>query len=93
MPGPSLTADRAGEAGGRGRAAPRHDACAARFRRPTAANLYNTGPTRVALAHATLEDAVFAAYDWRPDLSDEQTLEKLLALNLERAQAEDGQAP
>jgi hypothetical protein len=30
-------------------------------------------------------EAVFAAYNWPSDLSDEQILEKLLALNLERA--------
>jgi hypothetical protein len=28
---------------------------------------------------------VFAAYGWRSDLSDEEILEKLLALNLERS--------
>ena len=28
--------------------------------------------------------AVFAAYGWKSDLSDEEILEKLLALNLER---------
>jgi hypothetical protein len=32
-----------------------------------------------------LEDAVFAAYAWPPDLSDEEILERLLALNLERS--------
>jgi hypothetical protein len=34
--------------------------------------------------HKCLDDAVFAAYGWSPDLSDEEILEKLLALNLER---------
>ena len=29
-----------------------------------------------------------AAYDWPADLSDDQVLERLLALNLERAAAE-----
>lgn len=32
-----------------------------------------------------LDQAVFAAYGWKSDLSDEEILEKLLALNLERA--------
>jgi hypothetical protein len=32
-----------------------------------------------------LDEAVFAAYGWKSDLSDEKILEKLLALNLERA--------
>jgi hypothetical protein len=37
------------------------------------------------LAHKRLDEAVFAAYGWKSDLSDEEVLEKLLALNLERA--------
>ena len=32
-----------------------------------------------------LDEAVFAAYGWKSDLSDEEILEKLLALNLERS--------
>jgi hypothetical protein len=32
-----------------------------------------------------LEDAVFAAYGWPSALSDEEILERLLALNLERS--------
>jgi hypothetical protein len=31
---------------------------------------------------------VFAAYGWSPDMSDDELLAKLLALNLERAAAE-----
>jgi hypothetical protein len=31
------------------------------------------------------DKAVFAAYDWPDDLSDEEILERLLVLNLERA--------
>jgi hypothetical protein len=31
---------------------------------------------------------VFAAYGWSPSLSDEELLERLLALNLERAEEE-----
>jgi very-short-patch-repair endonuclease/type II restriction/modification system DNA methylase subunit YeeA len=51
----------------------------------TLTNLYNTRPTWLQLAHQKLDAAVFAAYGWPPDLSDEQILERLLALNLERA--------
>ena len=40
---------------------------------------------RRSLAHKRLDEAVFATYGWKPDLSDEEILEKLLALNLERA--------
>jgi hypothetical protein len=37
------------------------------------------------LAHKKPNSAVFAACGWPDDLSDEQILERLLALNLERA--------
>jgi len=36
--------------------------------------------------HKKLDQAVFAAYGCKSDLSDEEILEKLLALNLERSQ-------
>ena len=49
-------------------------------------NLYNARPTWLDLAHKRLDEAVFAAYGWKSDLSDEEILEKLLALNLERAE-------
>ena len=48
-------------------------------------SLYNERPTWLALAHDTLDAAVFAAYGWDPAIADEQLLEALLALNLERA--------
>jgi type II restriction/modification system DNA methylase subunit YeeA len=51
----------------------------------TLTNLYNARPTWLHLAHKRLDQAVFAAYAWKSDLSDEEILEKLLALNLERA--------
>jgi hypothetical protein len=51
-------------------------------------NLYNERPTWLDLAHRRLDAAVFAAYNWDPALTDDQLLEKLLALNLERAAAE-----
>ena len=44
-----------------------------------------------ATAVVWLEDAVAAAYGWPADLSDEQVLERLLALNLERYE-EEGEA-
>jgi len=34
-------------------------------------------------------EAIFAAYGWRSDLSDEEISEKLLALNLERSKRLD----
>ena len=45
---------------------------------------YNERPTWLELAHKRLDEAVFAAYGWKPDLSDQEILEKLLFLNLER---------
>lgn len=51
----------------------------------TLTNLYNQRPTWLDLAHKKLDEAVFAAYGWRSDMTDEELLEKLLALNLERS--------
>jgi hypothetical protein len=51
----------------------------------TLTNLYNQRLTWLELAHQKLDRAVFAAYGWKSDLSDEEILEKLLALNLERS--------
>jgi hypothetical protein len=50
----------------------------------TLSNLYNARPTWLDLAHKRLDEAVFAAYGWKHDLPDEEILEKLLSLNLER---------
>lgn len=51
----------------------------------TLTNLYNQRPTWLDLAHQRLDKAVFAAYGWEDNLTDEQILEKLLSLNLERS--------
>jgi hypothetical protein len=63
--------------------------CAARLKARTLTNLYNERPAWLDLAHKKLDAAVFAAYGWPPSLSDEEILERLLALNLERAK-QDG---
>ena len=39
-------------------------------------------------AHRTLDEAVFAAYDWPPNLTTQQVLARLLALNHLRAAAQ-----
>lgn len=52
---------------------------------PTLTNLYNQRPTWLDNAHQKLDAAVFAAYGWPNDLSDDDILARLLALNLERA--------
>ena len=51
----------------------------------TLTNLYNKRPAWLADAHRKLDEAVFAAYGWPPALTDPEILERLLALNHERA--------
>ena len=58
------------------------------LRRRTLTNLYNEYPTWLRNAHEKLDAAVADAYGWQPDLTDEEILDRLLALNLERAAAE-----
>ena len=55
------------------------------LKKRTLTNLYNQRPTWLDLAHRKLDDAVLDAYGWPHDLGDEDILERLLALNLERA--------
>jgi len=57
------------------------------LKKRTLTNLYNQRPTWLDLAHRKLDEAVLDAYGWPHDLSDEEILERLLALNLERAAA------
>lgn len=51
----------------------------------TLTKLYNERPAWLANAHRDLDHAVAAAYGWPTDLSDEEILERLFALNQERA--------
>ena len=67
---------------------PRDAECAARLKKRTLTNLYNERPVWLDLAHKKLDAAVATAYGWPADLADEQILECLLALNLERAAEE-----
>ena len=67
---------------------PRDADCAAKLKTRTLTNLYNERPAWLDLAHKKLDAAVAAAYRWPADLSDEKLLERLLALNLERAAEE-----
>ena len=55
------------------------------LKKRTLTNLYNERPTWLDLVHKKLDDAVFEVYGWPKDLEDEEILERLLALNLERA--------
>lgn len=67
------------------RCVPKDADCAKLLAKRTLTNLYNERPTWLANAHAKLDAAVFAAYEWPVELTDEQILERLLKLNLERA--------
>jgi type II restriction/modification system DNA methylase subunit YeeA len=57
----------------------------AELKKRTLTNLYNERPTWLDLAHRKLDQAVLDSYGWPYDLSDEEILARLLALNLERA--------
>jgi hypothetical protein len=61
------------------------DATEAELKKRTLTNLYNQRPAWLDLAHRKLDAAVCDAYGWPHDLADEEVLERLLALNLERA--------
>lgn len=70
---------------------PKDAECVAKLKKRTLTNLYNERPAWLDLAHKKLDVAVSAAYGWPADLTDEQILEELLALNLARA-AEEAKA-
>jgi type II restriction/modification system DNA methylase subunit YeeA len=61
------------------------NASAEELKRRTLTNLYNARPSWLAEAHRKLDAAVFAAYGWPVTLTDAELLERLLALNHERA--------
>ncbi len=61
---------------------------AADLKKRTLTNLYNTPPGWLQIAHKKLDQAVAEAYGWTdytPEMSDEEILHRLLALNLERS--------
>ena len=66
----------------------RDEECAKKLAKRTLTNLYNEKPAWLVHAHAKLDAAVAAAYGFDVDLTDEQILEKLLALNIEHANDE-----
>ena len=61
---------------------------ATEIKKLTLTNLYNQRPTWLQLAHEKLDAAVDAAYGWPSDFPDTEILERLLALNLQRAAAQ-----
>ena len=64
------------------RPAPRDEAAAKELKKRTLTNLYNVRPQWLADTHAKLDAAVAAAYGWDADISEDEALRELLALNL-----------
>lgn len=54
------------------------------LKKRTLTDLYNERPTWLENAHSALDEAVAKAYGFKPHMSDDNTLEALLALNLSR---------
>ena len=63
------------------RPVPRDEDAAKALKKRTLTNLYNARPQWLADAHAALDAAVAAAYGWSADISNDEVLRKLLALN------------
>ena len=63
------------------RPVPRDEAAAKALKKRTLTNLYNARPQWLADAHEALDAAVAAAYGWSADISDDDVLRELLALN------------
>lgn len=66
---------------------PRDEEAAKVLKTRTLTELYNQRPAWLAMLHERLDAAVAAAYGWPADLSDEEILERLFALNQARAAA------
>ena len=61
---------------------------AVKLKERTLTNLYNQRPRWLTDAHEALDRAVAAAYGWPEDIATDDALQRLLALNLERAAAQ-----
>jgi type II restriction/modification system DNA methylase subunit YeeA len=70
------------------RVLPKNVEAAVKLRERTLTNLYNQRPRWLADAHEALDRAVAAAYGWPEDVATDDALQRLLALNLERASAQ-----
>ena len=60
---------------------PRHEDASKALKKRTLTNLYNARPQWLVDAHDALDAAVAAAYGWPADISDDDVLRELLALN------------
>ena len=69
------------------RVLPVSDEAARVLKSRTLTNLYNQRPAWLDMAHKRLDEAVATAYGWPTDLTDDAVLERLFALNQERATA------
>ena len=63
------------------RPVPRDDEAAKAIKKRTLTNLYNARPQWLVDAHVALDTAVAVAYGWSFDITDEDALRQLLALN------------
>ena len=63
------------------RPVPRDEDAAKALKNRTLTNLYNVRPQCLADVHEVLDAAVAAAYGWSADISDDEVLRELLALN------------
>lgn len=72
------------------RVLPVDENAAQELKKRTLTNLYNQKPHWLLNAHKVLDDAVAAAYGWDPCISDDDALQRLLNLNLERAEKSPG---
>ena len=63
------------------RSVPRDEAATTALKTRTLTNLYNARPQWLANAHSALDAAVATAYGWPADISDDDALAELLALN------------
>jgi type II restriction/modification system DNA methylase subunit YeeA len=66
---------------------PKSPEAAAILRKRTLTNLYNERPAWLDNAHRDLDAAVGGAYGWPTDISEDEALAQLLALNLQRGEA------
>lgn len=68
---------------------PKNAEAAVQLKERTLTKLYNERPQWLATLHDALDRAVAAAYGWPEDISTDEALARLLALNLERAAMQD----